>query len=317
MAQNAETIKEQGNTMAVFTDRTFGVEMEVIFAGSRQDLADAINAEFSNRGIEASAYDAGYTHVSNTNNIWKIVRDGSVHSGWEVVSPILHGESGFEQVRAVCFALNEIGCTVNRSTGMHVHHGMDGLSPKQVGQVFGTYAAFQQLLNFAVSPSRRNAGFAMSVPTAVTNDGDDKWDDVNTMRQALRKLTATKGSTRYSAVNHDSFNPNSPTGQCHGTIEFRQHQGTINADKVITWVLITQAIIENAVQFKVRFPKSTMGMGSNFKKGELVRFKTFLRINPTYNDGNANDQYVWAFKQLRKNIKKFAANTTGERFLLG
>ena len=301
--------------MAVFTDRTFGVEMEVIFAGSRRDLANAINAEFNSQGISATAYDATYTHADNADNIWKVVYDGSVQAGSEVVSPILHGESGFEQIRAVCKALNEIGCTVNRTTGMHVHHGMDGLSPKQVGQVFGTYAAFQQLLNFAVSPSRRNAGYARTVPTAVTNDGDDKWDDVNTMGQALRKLNATKGSTRYSAVNHDSFNPRSP--QNHGTIEFRQHQGTINADKVITWVLITQAIIENAVQFKARFPKSTMGMGSDFKKGELVRFKTFLRINPTYNDGDANDQYVWAFKQLRKNIKKFAANTTGERFLLG
>lgn len=310
--------------MAVFTNRTYGVEMEVIFAGTRQDLADAINAEFSNRGIEASAFDAGYSHVANANNIWKIVRDGSVARGWEVVSPILHGESGFEQIRAVTFALNEIGCTVNRDTGMHVHHGMNGLSPKQVGQVFGTYAAFQQLLDFAVSPSRRRGGrnsmWAVGVPTAVTNDGDDKWNDVHTMRQALNKLNATKGDSRYSAVNHDSFNPNSPTGQCHGTIEFRQHQGTINADKVITWVLITQAIIENAAQFKPRFPKSTQGMGSNFKKGELVRFKTFLRINPTYNDGNANEHYVWAFKQLRKTVKKFAANATtaeGARFLLG
>ena len=196
---------------------------------------------------------------------------------------------------------------------MHVHHDKSDLSPKQIGQVFGTYAAFQTLLGYSVSPSRRAAYYSRPVPVSVTDNGNDKWDDVTTDSQMFSKLSRTIGD-RYSSVNWDSFRTGSR--QYHGTIEFRQHQGTLNANKVITWVLVTQAIIENAVQFKSRFPKSTgTGRMEPFKKGEYTRFKTFLRINPSYNNGNPNEHYVWAFKQFRKNVKKFLNGSRGE--LLG
>ena len=297
--------------MTVFNEnRTYGVELEVHFSGSQRDLANVINAEFENQNIRASAYAAGYSHEDNRNNIWKIVSDGSIErgTGWEVVSPILNGLSGFEQIKAVCKALSDAGATISRQTGMHVHHDKSDLSPKQIGMVFGTYAAFQTLLNYAVSPSRRNAGFARQLSTSITDNGNDKWDDVQTESQMLNKLRQHIGN-RYSAVNWDSMNPNS--NQYHGTIEFRQHQGTTNATKVITWILVTQAIIERAVQGKARFPKtitSERASGKAHRKGDFYRFKTFIGVTADMNDHNmeASEQYMWAFKQLYKNLKKFS-----------
>ena len=293
--------------MTVFNhNRTYGVEMEVVFSGSKQQLADAINAEFASQEIAATAYDAGYSHQDNDQNIWKVVRDGSVGNGWEVVSPILKGFEGKAQIEAVCKALKNAGCSVSRATGMHVHHFAGDLEPAQIGQAFGTYAAFQTLLNLNFAPSRRgHQVFTRPVPTMVTNNGADKWTNITTKNQVISKLNQTNGGDRYSAMNHDSMNPRSR--QYHNTIEFRQHQGTINATKVWAWVLISQAIIENGVQFKTRFPQTTTSLGKRFKKGELVRFKTFLRINASYNGGDAEASapYMWAFKQMRKTIKKF------------
>jgi len=290
-------------------NRTYGVELEVLFSGTRQDLANAINQEFASQNIFASAYDAGYTHADNNQNIWKVVHDGSVRNGWEVVSPILKGFEGKAQIDAVCKALQNVGCDTNRTTGMHVHHHALDLTPKQIGQAFGTYAAFQTLLDYSVSPSRRGfQTYTTPVPTTVTNNGDDKWDDVQTRPQAIRKLDTTKSSSRYSAMNHDSLRQGSR--QYHGTIEFRQHQGTTNATKIWTWILVTQSIIENGVQNKARFPKtltSEMQNGKMHAKGDFVRFKNFIGITAETNDGDAeaSEPYMWAYKQMRKTIKKF------------
>jgi hypothetical protein len=302
--------------MTIFNpDRTYGVELEVHFRGTQQQLADAINTEFVARDVNATAYAAGYTHADNRENRWKIVSDASVIGGWEVVSPILFGASGFEQIKAVCEALNTVNCTIGRDTGMHVHHDMADLTPKQIGMTFGTYAAFQTLLNYAVSPSRRNAYFSRQVSTTVTRDGDDKWDDVRNNTEMFRKLRATVGD-RYSSVNWDSFNPRSP--QYHGTIEFRQHQGTTNATKVITWILITQSIIERSVQGKAKFMKSLRKertTGKSHAKGDFYRFKNFIGVTNDHNEvpsgstwtaSRDSHLYKWAFKQLYKNLKKFS-----------
>ena len=201
--------------MTVFNEnRTYGVELEVHAPIDFDQMVTVLNNKFWEKGIEATAMTPfrNYSHDDNRENIWKVVSDGSVHGhngnyhGMEIVSPILNGLSGFEQIKAVCEALNEQGCSVSRQTGMHVHHDKRDLSPKQIGMVFGTYAAFQTLLNYAVSTSRRNAGFARQVPTSITDNGNDKWDDVQTESQMLRKLRHHIGN-RYSAVNWDSMNP--------------------------------------------------------------------------------------------------------------
>ena len=243
-------------------NRTFGVELEVVTRRRKATLVNAINAEFERRGMsQAHCQAQQYNH--SVSSYWKKVSDSTISpSRWEVVSPILSGFEGKAQIEAVCKALQNVGCTVNRSTGMHVHHDARDLSPKQIGQAFGTYAAFQTLLDLNVAPSRRgNQTYTRSVPTMVTNNGTDKWDGITTRRQVIRKLDQTKGSSRYSAMNHDSMREGSY--QYHGTIEFRQHQGTTNATKVWAWILISQAIIEKGVQFKTRFPKTTASIGKS------------------------------------------------------
>ena len=124
----------------------------------------------------------------------------------------------------------------------------------------------------------------------------------------LRKLSSRIGD-RYSSVNWDSFNPRSP--QYHGTIEFRQHQGTTNATKVITWILVTQSIVERSVQGKAKFAKSLRKermTGKTHAKGDFYRFKSFIGVTADMNDHNmeASEQYMWAFKQLYKTLKKFS-----------
>ena len=122
---------------------TFGVEIEPADHNERE-IAQALNAA----GIPTLCN--GYNHTDSHSN-WKVVPDGSC--GAEIVSPILKGEEGLQQVREVCAVLNQIGCRVNRSTGVHVHHGFVNGTFAQMRSILFLYAKLQPYIN-AMLPSR-------------------------------------------------------------------------------------------------------------------------------------------------------------------
>lgn len=103
------------------TDRSFGIEIEMVNATSAQ-VSNALNAA----GITCVV--TGYG--SATRAEWKVQGDGSLRPGpnqtgsCELVSPILRGEDGYAQVRTVCAVLASINAKINKSCGLHVHLGI-------------------------------------------------------------------------------------------------------------------------------------------------------------------------------------------------
>lgn len=85
-------------------NRTFGIELE-IYGASRARLI----AEFAAQGIRL--VDEAYNH--NTRNHWKVVSDSSItgENGNEIVSPVLRGQEGIEQIKKVCIALAKAGAS--------------------------------------------------------------------------------------------------------------------------------------------------------------------------------------------------------------
>ena len=67
------------------TGRHFGIEIET--AGITKERAAKVL-----RLVGLQVAIEGYNHT--TRNHWKIVSDASVQGGFEVVSPVLHGEDG-------------------------------------------------------------------------------------------------------------------------------------------------------------------------------------------------------------------------------
>jgi hypothetical protein len=114
----------QANTVSgdLISNRTFGVEAE-FYNITPQTAIDAL------RAVGIVAVNAGYTHRIMSE--WKIVTDSSVTStgtgtgyGLELVSPILRGRDGLEQVAKALDALRNAGAKVNKSCGIHVHVGL-------------------------------------------------------------------------------------------------------------------------------------------------------------------------------------------------
>lgn len=206
-------------------NRKFGVEMEIVGI-TREQALRALTA------IGVEVRDEGYNHT--TRGYWKLVPDGSVHNGFEVVSPVLEGEAGLETLRAVATALDDMGATADRRCGLHVHIDAAGLTTEQIRTIVTRYAAFEDEIDAFMPASRRG--------NANSYCGSVKEVAMRERFLAARSITelANAQPSRYFKVNLKSHQP-------HGTVEFRQHSGTVNAAKVCNWVRFLQNFVELAV----------------------------------------------------------------------
>lgn len=212
--------------------RTFGVELEVILPSgySHSELAEALR----NAGVKA-AYE-GYNHT--TRKHWKVTTDSSLRGnsygemGAEIVSPILRGEAGFRAIKKVCAVLAELGVKVNKTCGLHVHHGARDLTGPTAHNLIRCYRDQQDAINTILAPSRRDGNHYC----AQIND----WDVRGTAHATTVEQVANGIGTRYKVVNLTAF-------ASRGTVEFRQMQGSTDATKIINWVKLTQKMVEESI----------------------------------------------------------------------
>ena len=206
---------------------TFGIEIET----SGASIA-AIKSELSNRGIKGC----------------DVKPDGTPAVDAEIVLPPLADcQVAYEYLDSVCDAIAATGATVNRSCGLHVHISnaplADGSNPAAftgdsiatkertgrylsrhgepldavaVKDIMTRYTAQQATVDSMLPPSRRGNRYCMPLNTRVI-------EAANTLDELTR---ATHG--KFSTINLTTWS--------RGTIEFRQHSGTIEAVKIWNWV---------------------------------------------------------------------------------
>tara|TARA_R110001592_G_scaffold170463_1_gene407665 strand:+ start:12598 stop:13572 length:975 start_codon:yes stop_codon:yes gene_type:complete len=193
------------------------------------------------------------SHERGTQNVWASERDGSITNSagrglaHEVVSPIIRGREGLAMVKRVMKGLSNAGAKVNRSCGLHVTMGIKNCSARvrrmsarnlaqRVGRMVDAYdyfygGAFCRL----VSPSRRDntvycgrVRYSSYVP--------------NTYGQGTKNHYTTMMSRRVGrgCVNINNFLSN-------GIVEFRQHNGSLNGEKIINFALLLHKLISWAV----------------------------------------------------------------------
>lgn len=202
--------------------RTFGVEIECYHPDNgyiKRDLCDALNEA----GIPCEIY--GYTHRIVRG--WKIVHDGSLtgENTMELVSPVLKGSRGFTTIKKVLEIVNSLGIKVNSSCGMHVHHQADDVVSNHLN-CYQTYVKNEQLLDGLMPPSRREdrSRWAQSLTTI-------DYDELH-----LNHGENGRNDWRYYKLNFQCY-------YVYGTVEFRQHSGTTDYEKISNWIKLTQAIL--------------------------------------------------------------------------
>lgn len=210
-------------------NRSFGIELEV-YGVTREALIRA----FAAQGIRL--VDESYNH--STRNHWKVVNDSSITggNGNEIVSPVLRGQEGIEQIKKVCIALNKAGAKVNNSCGFHLHLGASDLNLENFKNLIKSHIEVEAGFDSIVPNSRRanNNHYCKSLTSAARSKQEllTKINAAGSINEIVRCF-----NTRYLKLNLQSF-----TRQ--GTVEFRQHSGTTTFSKIRNWIMICARLVE-------------------------------------------------------------------------
>ena len=208
--------------------RKFGIELETV-SSNHTSVAKTIDF-VRTFGINIDTVD--YTH--RTTSFWKVTTDASLTNGYgrEFVSPPFTEESAaFIEIRKMCDAMSLLNVSVNSSCGFHVHLDISDLTPKQVARVLKFYQVYESDIDKLHQNSRRGQNLRYCGGLASYTLNPDSISNLNQLTSLF--------STRYLKVNIQAY-------LRHGTLEFRQHGGTVNALKIINWVKFCTRVIEYA-----------------------------------------------------------------------
>lgn len=227
--------------------RKFGIEIEFLLPHATS--VDTLAMNLTRAGINTSF--EGYTHA--VMNRWKIVTDASVsgmgYYGYELVSPPMEfNEESFEIIRKVCEILGNANAGVKRCCGLHVHVDAHGLTLDKAKALINRYVKYERDID-KFMPNSRRANNNVYCKTLVGNTYSHATD--------IQSLIAD----RHSKLNVKSFPK-------YNTIEFRQHSGTVNAEKIINWVKFCVLFFEKSVNLvqevastvTINLPRSIRGI---------------------------------------------------------
>lgn len=194
--------------------RKFGVELECVGAPRERIIAEA-----QSRSLVVLSQ--RYNHIDI--DAAKIVSDASVRgaNANEVVTPPL---SEWDDLRTICESIRAAGGRVNKSCGLHVHLDFSERDAAHAQRIGHNYYMLELLIVSSLAPSRAANRYCMI-------------DAVPAVSEHPASLGELLGRGRYCAVNYCAI-------ARHGTIEFRQHQGSLNFAKIRKWIMFLQSLVD-------------------------------------------------------------------------
>ena len=211
-------------------NRNFGIEIEA-YNCTRERLARELTAAGINVQVE------GYNHTDHTDH-WKLVTDSSLsgNNTFELVSPILHGEQGIEELEKVCWVLDLCNAKVNDTCGLHVHMDAAEFDLTTWKNLILTYKRLEGVIDNFMPHSRRNNRYCKGLST-ITETSIKNARSISDLRTAFLH-------NRYHKVNLEAY-------ARHRTVEFRQHGGSTNFTKMSAWIHFLAKMITFAKQGQV------------------------------------------------------------------
>ena len=219
---------------------TFGIEIECTMP----------TIKMQEIGMQVGGYHHG-TQVPGLPAGWNAQRDGSIsandydHTGVEIVSPILKGVDGVEQVKKVCQWLKEMGAKVNASCGLHVHVGFAGQSARALAQLVCLVARNEKAL-YAMTGTKNRESSHFCKPIKETYRPLGRNGNLRNCRQAV--------GDRYHLLNLSNLAAGRPT------IEFRCFAGTLNVYKILAYVQIAVGLVQKAINTKGKIAYDASGL---------------------------------------------------------
>jgi len=195
----------------------------------------------------------------NDHHIWVAASDSSITNNagrgisHEIISPILYGRQGLNQLKRIMKALSNAGAQVNKTCGFHITLGVRSSSARarrmgaanlaqRIGRIVDAYDWFYEgAFCRLVSASRRRGapsatyygGAGVDYSRYVPNTfGTGK----KSHYQKMLRYGVGRGAVNLQKVNEEA-----------SLIEFRQHNGSLNGDKIINFALLLNKLCSWAI----------------------------------------------------------------------
>ncbi len=197
-----------------------------------------------------------------TENVWIAASDSSIRNdagrgiAHEIVSPILYGRQGLNQLKRIMKALQNAGAKVNKSCGFHVTIGIKSSSARarrmgganlaqRIGRIVDAVDWFiEGAFNKLVSSSRRYgspSGTYYGGQNIRVNYNSEVPNTFGTGKKSHYQYMMRRGVGRNSPINLNKVNTR------HALLEFRQHNGTLNGDKIVNFALLLNKLCSWAI----------------------------------------------------------------------
>jgi hypothetical protein len=239
-------------------EMTFGVEFEVCIPN-----ATAVIIGRYHHGMQVRELPTGWTAQNDTS-----IHPPVGYKAVEIVSPVLKGAEGLQQVVAVCKWLQAVGAKVNQTTGFHVHIGFDKNNQAALKRLVATFANHEKAI-YAITGTRarENNTYCRS----VLQSADIKH---------VHKHGLPSYLNRYFLLNIANLIGRMPT------VEFRAFAGTTSETKAIGYIRVALGFVERAIQdtcprcFGRKLPKSVVDGQSATKR--LFSFLGWDKRQPVF-----------------------------------
>jgi hypothetical protein len=212
-------------------NREFGIEIEFVVETDVDEvfclLKDIVNLD-TNIGM-------GGTFTKFDKSLWRLVTDSTTKNMYEIQSCILNDESAYllHKVTKVLVALEQFKrIKITNDCGLHVHLSAHDLSFQEVIQIVTLYKNYTTVIQKLLSNTRAgNRHCETPISRQI-----EKWqrDEYLLNKMPTRELKSAKSYT----VNPLSY-------FYYNTIEFRQHESTIDFYEIMYWVYIVANMINN------------------------------------------------------------------------
>jgi hypothetical protein len=249
--------------------KSFGVEIECYMPESNamDIIGDELRKMVAKRLTENGVNTVSQSYNHTVAPTWKVVVDNSVTGGHyrslEIVSPPMPlNKISLDTIATVTQTLLLCGCTVNNSCGVHVHFGIEGNAQDKdnvafLKRILKMYCKFENAINALMPVSRHDNRYCKSITHTITSRARNNGMNVDGLTKeeiafkaldacnTLPKLRSTLYQDRYHKVNLEAIDR-------HNTIEFRQHSGTLNAEKIVNWIMLLSGLIDAAKNARLR-----------------------------------------------------------------
>ena len=222
-------VNEISNDLSI--NRKFGVELECFIPDNDSDII----SEVRSHGVEMTH--TGYNH--DTVSYWKSLYDSSIRPDYgfiqkEYVSPPLEGDKGLKDLCVVCDVIKKNNGRTNYSTGTHIHLDASDLAPQDLAKIIYFYGKFESQFDALFGDTRKASRnrFCKSVRRFVNYckySGFEYFSNIGRLERVMK--------TRYVKVNVYSYLK-------HGTIEFRQHDGTLDGQDLTMWIKLCTRVVD-------------------------------------------------------------------------